>query len=151
MYYPIYNQPDYRQSYNPQFPPQNTMQVTSRFVTNVEEAKAAMIDPFSYNLYLDSGNGKIYLKKLGNNGLSEFICYSAEEPKSQVNPIDEINKRLSNIEIYLGELKNDKSVSNDTKSNADTTTTVQQSNVGVAEEQSAGFPKNAGNDKWKKR
>lgn len=150
-YYPRQNQM-YGQQMN--FPPQfQTPQVNSRFVTSIDEAKAAMIDPLSYNLFLDSGNGKIYLKKLANNGQSEFLAYSVEEIKEEKkqNPIEEINERLSNIEKFLGGLKNDKSVSNDTKSNADVATTIQQSDVGVAEEQSSGFPKNAGNDKWKKR
>lgn len=157
--YPFQNQMyDYgRQQYQPynmQFPPQNIMQVNSRFVTNVEEARAAMIDPLSYNLYLDSGNGKIYLKKLGNNGLSEFISYSPEEAKTQNNPIDEINKRLSNIENFLGELKNDKSISNNAnnvESAKSFATTVEQQNEINATAESAGFSKNAGNDKWKKR
>lgn len=150
-YYPRQNQM-YGQQMN--FPPQfQTPQVNSRFVTSIDEAKAAMIDPLSYNLFLDSGNGKIYLKKLANNGQAEFLAYSAEErtEEKKQNPIEEINERLSNIEKFLGGLKNDKSISNDTKSNADVATTIQQSDVGVTEEQSAGFPKNAGNDKWKKR
>lgn len=150
-YYPRQNQM-YGQQMN--FPPQfQTPQVNSRFVTNIDEAKAAMIDPLSYNLFLDSGNGKIYLKKLANNGQSEFLAYSVEEIKEEKkqNPIEEINERLSNIEKFLGGLKNDKSISDDTKSYADNSTAIQQPNGAVAEEQSSGFPKNAGNDKWKKR
>lgn len=137
------------------FPTQQTSQVTSRFVTNIEEAKASMINPLSYNLYLDSSNGKIYLKKLGNNGQSEFITYSAEENnQQQINPIEEINSRLSNIENVLGELRNDKSVSSNAdvqESNEYVATTIQQSNGTVTEGQSASISKNAGNDKWKKR
>lgn len=130
-------------------------QVNSRFVTNVEEARAAMIDPLSYNIFLDSSNGKIYLKKLGNNGQSEFLSYAVEEQKQvEVNPIDEINKRLSNIENFLGELKNDKSVSgnaNNVESARSFTATVAEQNEINATAESAGFSKNAGNDKWKKR
>ena len=80
------------------FPPQPIPHINGKFVTNIEEAKASMIDPLSYNLFLDSSNGKIYFKKLGNNGQSEFLCYSVEEQKAEKNPIEEINARLTNIE-----------------------------------------------------
>ncbi len=139
------------------FPPQpQTPQVTSRFVTNIEEARAAMIDPFSCNLFLDSGSGKIYLKKLSNNGQSEFLTYSVEDnaQKEKRNPIDEINERLSNIENFLGGMRNDKSVSgnaDDKQSYTGPAIHITESDGAVAERESAGFPKNAGNDKWKKR
>lgn len=142
------------------FPPQNQQQnvpqmpqINSRFVTNIDEAKAAMIDPLSMNLFLDSGNGKIYLKKLGNNGQSEFLCYSIEQLKEEVkaDPIIEINSRLSNIEKYLGELKNDKSVSDVIESTRGVATTVTTENESDAETESAGVSKMARNDKWEKR
>lgn len=148
-------QPNYGQL---QFPPQQNQvpQVNSRFVTNIEEAKAAMIDPLSYNLYLDTNSGKIYLKKLGNNGQSEFLCYGIEETNAKINtdPMQEINARLLNIENYLGELKNDKSVSNNAdviQSTGNVATTVAEQNESNAEIQSAGFSKNARIDKWQKR
>lgn len=133
-----------------QFPPQQN-QINSRFVTNVEEARAAMIDPLSYNLFLDTNTGKIYLKKLGNNGQSEFLCYTIEEAKEDVkDPFREINTRLSKIEEYLGGLKNDKSVSDVQQSAGDVTTDATESNEPNAETESAGLSKNARNDKWKK-
>lgn len=133
-----------------QFPPQQN-QINSRFVTNVEEARAAMIDPLSYNLFLDTNTGKIYLKKLGNNGQSEFLCYTIEEVKEDVkDPFREINTRLSKIEEYLGGLKNDKSVSDVQQSAGDVTTDATESNEPNAETESAGLSKNARNDKWKK-
>ena len=96
-----YPQQNYGQQMLP-FPPQppQTPQINSRFVTNIEEAKAAMIDPLSYNLFLDTQSGKIYLKKLGNNGQSEFLCYLVEETQT-ADPIKEINARLINIENSL--------------------------------------------------
>ena len=91
------------------FPQRQMPQVNVRFVTSVDEAKAALIDGFSTNLFLDSGNGKIYLKKMNNNGLADFIVYEMEETKSDVakDPMKEINDRLSNIERFLGGLKNE--------------------------------------------
>ena len=52
----------YFRNTQPQFPPQQQPHIVTRFVTNMEEAKAAMIDGVSTNLFLDSGTGKIYLK-----------------------------------------------------------------------------------------
>ena len=132
------------------FPP-NTPQVNCRFVTNREEAKASMIDGFSYNLFLDSSNGKIYLKKLNNNGVSDFITYTIDEEK-QADPINEINTRLSRIEQIVGGKY--ESISNDVgyvKSEPVSHTTVTEQNERYDETKSAGFPKDAGNDKWQKR
>ena len=132
-----------------QFPHQQP-QIHCRFVTNIEEAKASMIDPLSMNIYLDSSNGKIYFEKLGNNGQSEFLSYTADENNQpKIDPLNEINIKLSAIETYLGELKNDKSVSVNESAdvNSATVTNTNQSN---AETESAGIPKNAGINKWKK-
>lgn len=139
------------------FPPQQQAQqmpqINSRFVTNIEEAKAAMIDPLSMNLFLDSGTGRIYLKKLSNNGQSEFLCYSVEAAKEtkQTDPMEEIKGRLTNIEKYLGELRDDKSVSNAGKSAGSLEQQSTGTDAAYDGSESAGFQKNAGNDKWKKR
>lgn len=149
------SQPQVQQPYGQQllpFPPQQPQipQVNTRFVTNIEEARAAMIDGISTNLFLDSGNGKIYLKKMNNNGLSDFLIYSLEQTKEENHdPIKEINSRLMNIENTLGGIVNAKSVSN-VQSNEYVTTAVTEQNEPNAEAESTGFPKNARNDKWKK-
>lgn len=154
-----------QQQYGYQFPPQSQQpQVSSRFVTSVDEAKAAIINPLTYNLFLDSGTGKIYLKKLGNDGRSEFITYSPEESKptesnqQTQNPnadaLNEINARLTNIEKSIGEIRNDKSVPDDS-GNAEPSVYAPAAATGQngADEaaEPAGFPKNAGINKWKKR
>lgn len=138
------------------FPPQQHFpQVNCRFITNIDEAKAAMIDPLSINLFLDSGTGKIYLKKISNNGQSEFLSYSVETNNSvntsETIKIDEIKERLINIESFLGELKNDKSVSNDEQSANVFEQSVASSNATNDRAEPTGLQKNAGNDKWKKR
>lgn len=146
--YPIYNQfNDYK------YPNYQQPQIISRAVTNIEEAKATIISPFSYNLFLDTANGKIYLKNINNNGQSQFLVYSIENQQYEKNPIDEINQRLTNIENFLGGLKNDKSVSSvadDKQSDASNATTVNEQNATITENESAGLPKNARNDKWKR-
>lgn len=131
------------------FPPQNMPNVNCRFVTNREEARASMIDGYSYNIYLDTGSGKIYLKKLNNNGVADFLTYTLEAEKT-TDPISEINSRLQKIEQYIGGLKNE-SVSNVQQSAAVPYTAVAKQNEPNDEAKPTGLPENAGNDFWKKR
>lgn len=135
------------------FPQQQNQlpRIVSRFVTSIEEAKAAMIDGYSYNLFLDSSTGKIYLKKLSNNGVAEFLCFSPEENKP-TDPFQEINLRLSKIESLVGGL-NDKSISSGTsikQSEPVYQPAVTEQNERHDETESAGLPKNAGNG-WRKK
>lgn len=133
----------------PQTPPQP--QIASRFVTNIEEAKAALIDPLSINVFMDSANGKIYIKKMGDKGLSEFYIYSAEE--AQKDPITQINERLSKIELFLGGL-NDKSISGNAsvqQSQSIPQPAVTKQNESNDAAESTGVSNVAANDKWQKR
>lgn len=136
------------------FPPHNNIpQVNCRFVTNRDEARASMIDGFSYNVFLDSSNGKIYLKKLNNSGMSDFLTYAIEEEKN-TDPLSEINSRLLRIENIIGGLINDKSVSSDVGSMQSATVlnpTVTESYAVNGEAESASVSENARNDKWQKR
>lgn len=90
------------------FPPQQQYpQISTHFVSNIEEAKAAMTDPLTIHIFMDSANGKIYIKKMGDKGLSEFFVYSQEEtPK---DPMTEFNTRLTKLERLIGG-PNDKSI-----------------------------------------
>lgn len=139
----------YQQQFN--FPPQQP-QIKSSFVSSVEEAKASQIDFVSTNLFCDTANGKIYLKKIGDNGKPLFLTYVIEE-EVNTDPLSEINSRLMNIEKYLGGRRNE-SVSNDvgfTKSEPVHNATVTEPYANNDETKSAGFSKDAGNDKWQKR
>lgn len=135
-----------------QFPPQ-TPRVICRFVTNIEEAKAAMVDPMSMSLFLDTGNGCIYLKKLANNGCSEFLTYTigntAEQKKS--DPVEEIKSRLTNIERCLGDIRNAKSIPDNEQSAGVPQQPASGAYASDDGAESGGLQKNAGNDKWKKR
>ena len=134
------------------FPPQQP-QLNCRFVTNIEEAKASMIDGISTNIYVDTSTGKIYVKKLNNNGQADFYVYAIEEQKPPKDPLAEINERLTKIENYIGG-KNVQSISNDVgyaKPESVPFTTVAEQNERYDEAKPTGFPKDAGNDKWKKR
>ena len=139
----------YQQTFN--FPPQQP-QIKSSFVSSVEEAKASQIDFVSTNLFCDTANGKIYLKKIGDNGKPLFLTYVIEE-EINTDPLSEINSRLINIEKYLGGRRNE-SVPNDVgyaKSEPVYNSTVTKQNESNDEAKSTGLPENAGNDKWQKR
>lgn len=109
------------QSFSPNPPPARENIVT-RQVTSVEEARAVIPEPMTTYLFPDTSTGKIYMKRMGANGMSEFYTYAPEpyEKKevavaaeaSAVSPLEEINERLANIEAAIGGLKNDKSVPN---------------------------------------
>lgn len=104
-----------QQQFNP-YPQNNQTNFFVRQVGNIEEAKGYPVDPNTMYFFLDTGNGKIYLKQLNmGNGKSDFFTYSVDEAtnvKSE-DPMVQINNRLANIERFLGGLKNGESVSND--------------------------------------
>lgn len=143
-----------------QFPPQQNYQqkpsVHCSFVSSIEEARAARSDDFlSTNIFLDSGTGKIYLKKIDNNGKPLFLTYIIEErtDEQKADPLGEINSRLMNIENCLGEMKHDKSVPSITR--IEQPEPVPQPTVAEPHEpngtaEPAGVPKVAGNG-WRKK
>lgn len=118
---------------------------TVKQVTNVEEAKASIVDPTSTHLFIDTNAGKIYMKRMNNNGLSDFFTFKVEEPvqeKKAVDPLAEINERLTNIENKLGGIYV-QSISNDEKSNpGDSKPDVTKN----AKSKSAVVSKSSGND-----
>ena len=139
----------YQQQFN--FPPAQP-QIRSSFVSNIEEARASQIDFLSTNLFCDTANGKIYLKKIGDNGKPIFLTYKIEE-EPDTDPLAQINARLSNIENFLGGLRNE-SIPNDAsvqQSSTNAYSTVTKQNESNDEAKPTGLPENAGNDKWQKR
>jgi len=96
----------YQQSFN--FPPYEP-QINASWVTSIEEARAAQMNFVSTNVYIDTSNGKIYIKRMGDNGKPQFLSYVLEEEIVK-DPLTEINSRLTKIEKYLGG-KNAKSIS----------------------------------------
>lgn len=141
------------------FPPQHTPQppaIHASWVTSIEEARASRSDDFlSTNIFADTSTGKIYMKRIGNDGKPQFVSYVIEEAAGHVDdPLAEINERLSHIENFLGGLKNDQSVQGNSgtyKSSENASGAVAEPHERNDEAESAGFPKNAGNDFWKKR
>ena len=124
-------------------------QIQTHFVSNIEEARNSIADPLCIHIFLDSNNGKIYIKKMNDKGMCEFFVYSQEE--TPVDPLVSINTRLSKIEHFIGGL-NDKSISSNASSQQ--SKSISQSAASAAyehddETESASLPEMAGNDFWK--
>ena len=110
-YRPPYNgypqaQGNYTQTY-PQRYPQQQMQmpvnniVKGRVVTGIEEARAAQVDLDGTPSYFPSlGEGKIYVKYIGMDGLPVFQSFIVEQPKPQMPGIslESLAQRVQNIE-----------------------------------------------------
>ena len=116
----MYDYNPYRQAYNPYpqiqanypqaFPqryPQQQMQmpvnniVKGRVVTGIEEARAAQVDLDGTPSYFPSlGEGKIYVKYIGMDGLPVFQAFVVEQPKPQMPGIslESLAQRVQNIE-----------------------------------------------------
>ena len=116
----MYDYNPYRQSYNPYpqiqanypqtFPqryPQQQIQmpvnniVKGRVVTGIEEARAAQVDLDGTPSYFPSlGEGKIYVKYIGMDGLPVFQSFIVEQPKPQMPGIslESLAQRVQNIE-----------------------------------------------------
>lgn len=150
----MYQQPPYQQQFN--FPPvqPKVPAIHATWVTGVEEAKASRSDDFlATNLFVDTSTGKIYMKRIDNDGRPQFLSYVIEDANVQQDPLIEIKSHLANIESVLGGL-NVKSISsneNVQQSAVVSNTTTAGQNESNDEVQSTGFSKNAGNDKWQKR
>lgn len=118
--------------FNP-FPQPSQLQFFVRQVGSVDEARSYPVDPNTMYFFLDTGNGKIYMKQLNtNNGKSNFFTYKVDEelPENKADPMQEINTRLSNIENIIGGIYG-KSISNDassSKSNGDNSETNARKN-----------------------
>ena len=116
----MYDYNPYRQAYNgypqiqanypqtfPQRYPQQQMQmpvnniVKGRVVTGIEEARAAQVDLDGTPSYFPSlGEGKIYVKYIGMDGLPVFQTFIVEQPKPQMPGIslESLAQRVQNIE-----------------------------------------------------
>ena len=136
--------------YQPNFPPAPQQpQIKTYFVTGIEEARAAMIDPLATNIFLDTSSGRIYMKNMGNDGKPQFLCYSIEEQTVPKDPIEEINFRLTNIEKTLGGIQYDKSISSNAgtkQSTAVSRSAITRPYAADDETESTGIPENAGDD-----
>ena len=111
--YPVYN-PNYNS-----FPQQNSPRLVCKQVGSIDEAKSAIIDPVSLYLFVDFSSGKIYVKKMGDNGQSEFYQYAQVAEAKPVDPMDEIRQRLTSIENKLGGHNEPVSVSQKSDAGAD--------------------------------
>ena len=75
--------------------------VKGRVVTGIEEARAAQVDLDGTPSYFPSlGEGKIYVKYIGMDGLPVFQSFIVEQPKPQMPGIslESLAQRVQNIE-----------------------------------------------------
>lgn len=86
--------------------PQNVQMLKGRVVASVEEAKAAQVDLDGTTSYFASpGEGKIYTKSIGMNGLPVFVVYEAKQTAAPQQPSG-IEERLAVLESKVKELTN---------------------------------------------
>ena len=108
-----FNYPYQYPVYNPSSPivsqGQSSPRLICKQVGSIDEAKNTIIDPLSIYVFVDFGTGKVYVKRMGDNGQSEFYSYIQES--RPLDPMDEIRQRLTSIEARLGG-SNDKSIPN---------------------------------------
>ena len=110
-YRPPYNgypqvQGNYPQTYQQRYPQQQMQMlvnniVKGRVVTGIEEARAAQVELDGTPSYFPSlGEGKIYVKYIGMDGLPVFQTFIVEQPKPQMQGIslESLAQRVQNIE-----------------------------------------------------
>ena len=153
------NQPQFQQyQQTPQplrfpAPQQAQPQIAVSIVTNIEEANATKVDPFTSHVFIDTTNGKIYFKQMDEKFQSKFTVFTQEQIQAAVpvaDPVDEIKQRLTNIENILGGIANAKSVSDVAgyeKPAVDDTAADVEENAGS---KPSAFSRGNGSPKWKK-
>ena len=102
--------PMFNQFQNQMQPPPN--QFIIRQVGSENEARNSMISPLYIHIFINYNNRDMYVKRMGNTGLSEFITYKPMGENKQNDPFEIINQRLSNIESKLGGMNESISISN---------------------------------------
>ena len=99
-------QANYPQTYPQRYPQQQIQMplnniVKGRVVTGIDEARAAKVDLDGTPKYVPSlGEGKIYVKYIGMDGLPVFQTFIVEQPKPQMPGIslESLAQRVQNIE-----------------------------------------------------
>ena len=145
------NHANQQPQFNP-YPQSNQPQFFVRQIGSVDEARSFPVDPNTMYFFLDTGTGKIYMKRLNtDNGKSEFFTYNLQESveEKKQDPMEQINIRLSNIENIIGGIANVKSISNDER-NEKPNTTNDESGIGKnAKSKPAEIQSDSANDKRK--
>lgn len=104
--YPFYNNPNNQfpySVYNPSLSPvQSNPRLICRQVGSIDEARNTIVDPMSVYVFVDAGAGKIYVKRMADNGQSEFYQYAQVAEPKPVDPMEEIRQMFASIENKLG-------------------------------------------------
>ena len=95
-------QPNYQQNFQQSNFPQVQPGLISRSVTGIEEARATYVDPLSTGVFTDLGNGKIYVKRIDNNGNASLQTFTLEtavdRPPNYAEQIATLEKRVADLE-----------------------------------------------------
>jgi len=111
---PIYQQPVQ------QAPPmqQNPQMLKGRVVASVDEARAAQVDlDGSVTYFASPGEGKIYAKSIGMNGLPVFTVYVAQTEQANTVPNNNLESLTARVQ-KLEEAMKDATTRNAPTSNA---------------------------------
>jgi hypothetical protein len=88
-----------------------------RAVSNADEARAAMIDPMSINIFTDFANGKMYVKRIDNNGNSLLHTFMLDnnpaKPANYAEQISALETRNTELEKRVTDLEGFKTSKNE--------------------------------------
>ena len=104
MYYPNYPPEYYAQQaqniangFRPPAPPQ----IVGFSVSSIDEARSARLDnPMSTYVFIDSMNGKIYTKRIGDNGAAILQAYSLDNPPTPMTDAERIAALEQRLATY---------------------------------------------------
>jgi hypothetical protein len=141
--YPQFNVPNYQQ---------NIPKFITYQVSTIEEAKSFLIEPMNVYLFVDTNAGKIYMKRMNNNGLSEFYTFSVVESREEnkTDPLQEIKNKLNDIENKIGGFYESISKFNSGKGKSNHESDRESDVPTGSKAESATFPERAENDERKK-
>ena len=93
----FYQPPNYQQGFQQTYQPQTVVYN----VSSLDEARAARIDnPMNTYIFIDASNGKIYTKKIGDNGAAILQSYTPEipPPMNSEDKFAVLEKRIAELE-----------------------------------------------------
>ena len=83
------------------FRPPMAPQVIGFSVSSIDEARSARVDnPMSTYVFLDSVNGKVYTKRIGDNGAAVLQAYSLDNPPTPMTDAERIAALEKKLEAY---------------------------------------------------
>ena len=109
--YPAQQPEQKAQTFDPRGKQKENDQFVVIAVQDVDEIKNTKISPLYIYLFIDYSTGNIHYKKMEDDGSIVTYVYAVQEQEQQLNPIEQINMRLANIEGFLGGMNGNQPVS----------------------------------------